>query len=131
MILISIDEMLEYYNLWILLHFRFKIRIGDTNHASAHDDRNVIELDIYNDKIHPKYNALTSYYDVAILETSPVTFSKFISPICLPQLSSDDINKYDNDFVDLIGWGQENLYGKTSDKLDRVSLKIHPLRYYL
>jgi len=106
-----------------------KIRIGDTNHASARDDKNAIDLDIYNLTIHPKYNTLTSYYDIAILETSPVTFSKFINPICLPQLPSGDMNKYDNYFVDLVGWGQENLYGKISDNLKRVSLKIYPLRY--
>ena len=115
----------------ILFNYRLKIRIGDTNHASPYDDRNAIDLDIYNISIHPMYNSVASYYDVAILETSPVTFSKFISPICLPQLPSDDIHKYDNYYVDLTGWGQENLLGKTSDKLKRVSLKIHPLRYCL
>ncbi len=113
----------------ILFQFRFKIRIGDTNHASVHDDKNAIDLVIYSQTIHPKYNSVTSYYDVAILETSPITFSKFISPICLPQLPSGDIHKYDNYFADLTGWCQENLHGKTSDILKRVSLKIYPLRY--
>lgn len=114
----------------ILFLFRYKIRIGDTNHASKLGDRNAIFLDILTQTIHPKYNGMASYYDVAVLETSPVTFTKLISPICLPQLPSDNIYEYDNDFVDLIGWSQENLNGETSNKLKRVSLKIHTLRYY-
>ena len=78
--------------------------------------------------MHPKYNKVASYYDVAILETSPITFSKFISPVCLPNLASDDIHKYDHDSVELIGWGQENLNGKTSDRLRRVQLTIYSQR---
>jgi hypothetical protein len=107
---------------------RFKIRIGDTNHVSENDNKNAMDLEIKKQKIHPKYDEISSYYDVAILETSPVTISKFISPICLPEMPSDDIHKYDNDFVELTGWGQADLLSKTSDKLKRVSLKIHPLR---
>ena len=108
--------------------FRFKIRIGDTNHASEQDDKNAIDMDINKQIVHPKYDEVSSYYDVAILETSPVTFSKFISPVCLPETPSDNIDKYDNYSVELIGWGQTDLHSKTSDKLKRVSLKIYPLR---
>ncbi len=111
-----------------MFHLRFKIQMGDTNHVSEHDDKNAFHLDINKQTIHPKYNKVTSYYDIAILETSPITFSKFISPVCLPEAPSDDIHKYDNDFVELIGWGQKDLLSKTSHKLKRVSLKIHPLR---
>ncbi len=95
---------------------------------SENDNKNAMDLEIKKQIIHPKYDQISSYYDVAILETSPVTFSKFISPICLPEMPSDDIKKYENYYVDLTGWGQANLYSKTSDKLKRVSLKIHPLR---
>jgi len=108
--------------------YRFKIRIGDINHASDRDDKNAVDLDINKQTMHPKYNKVASYYDVAILETSPITFSKFISPVCLPETSNDQINKYENDLVELTGWGQTDLHSKTSDKLKRVSLKIHPLR---
>jgi len=107
---------------------RFKVRIGDTNHASEKDDRNVVDLEIFNQMLHPKYNKLASYYDIAIFETSPVIFSKSISPICLPTIPSDDIHKYDNYFVELIGWGQTDLHSKNSNKLKRVSLKIYPSR---
>ena len=107
---------------------RLKVRIGDTNHASQQDDRNVVDLDITNQMFHPKYNKVVSYFDIAILETSPVTFSKAISPICLPNLPTLDSQKYDNYYAELIGWGQSSLHGKIADILKRVSLKIYPNR---
>ncbi len=111
-----------------LFHSRYKLRIGDINHASDMDDINAIDLDILRANVHPDYNGEASYYDVAILETAPVTYSKSISPICLPDSPSEDIHKYDNNFVELTGWGQTDLHSKTSKKLKRVSLKIFPLR---
>ncbi len=85
-------------------------------------------MDILNQTTHPDYDGVTSYFDVALLETSPVTLSKSIIPICLPALPSNDIHKYDNYFVELTGWGQKDLHGIVSQSLRRVSLRIHPLR---
>jgi hypothetical protein len=63
--------------------------------------------------------------------TEKVTFSRSISPVCLPEFPSDEIDKYKNYQVDLTGWGQNHLHGRISDRLKRVSLKIFPLRYTL
>jgi len=46
----------------------------------------------------------------------------------LPETSNENILKYENYYADLIGWGQEDLHGDTSNSLKRVSLKIYPLR---
>jgi len=46
----------------------------------------------------------------------------------LPSAPSADIHKYDNDFVDLIGWGRKGTSGNVSKKLQRISVKIFPQR---
>jgi hypothetical protein len=79
--------------------------------------------------MHPNYDGVASYYDVAILETAHVNFTRAISPVCLPEKSSDDIHKYDNDHVQLTGWGQKDLHSPVSKQLKRVALKIHPSRF--
>ncbi len=109
------------------IYSRYKIRIGGSNHALPKTN-NTIELDILNQFIHPNYDGKASYYDVAILETSSVTLSAAISPVCLPEKANED-NKYDNYYVELTGWGQNNLHSNVSNQLRRVALKIHPLRF--
>ena len=106
-----------------------KIRAGDTNLASHVDDKNALDLEILKSVLHPDYNEEVSYHDVAVLETVKITFSRSVSPVCLPDLPSDDIDKYKNYLVELTGWGQSHLHGETSDRLKRVTLKIFPLRY--
>ncbi len=76
---------------------------------------------------HPKYN-ISAYYDIAVLEIAPVTFNVHLRPICLPDSSDFTANAYDNDAADLIGWGSEELLGKTSLTLRRAILKIHKYR---
>ena len=41
-------------------------------------------LDILNTFIHADYDRETVYYDVAVLETKPLNFSRAIQPVCLP-----------------------------------------------
>ncbi len=108
--------------------FRFKIRIGDSNHALDSGDKNAVDLEILKSIVHPDYNTQAVYYDVAILLTENVTFSKFIRPICLPDSPSEDIHKYDHRHVELTGWGKKDLSGPVSERLKRVSIKIFPQR---
>ena len=59
------------------------MRIGDSNHLSK--TVNTQFLEIKGVFIHPNYNGNSAYFDIAIVETANVTFSYFISPICLPR----------------------------------------------
>ena len=102
-----------------------KIRIGNRNHKS---DSEVKILDILATHIHPQYVPTVAYYDVAILETEKLNFSRKVRPVCLPKLPSEDIHQYDNDFVQLIGWGKFYRFGNVSPTLKRVSLQIFPQR---
>jgi hypothetical protein len=43
-------------------------------------------------------------------------------------MPSEDLTKYDNDFVELIGWGAKDILGAISAKLKRVSIKIYSQR---
>ena len=84
---------------------RFKIRIGDVNHNSSRVDVNLRVLPILKSSVHPKFDGNSPYFDVAILEAEKISFSRFISPVCLPEDVSYNLKKYDNHHVDLIGWG--------------------------
>jgi len=59
--------------------------MGDRNHNSTDDDQNLVILNISRVSLHPDYDGVTAYYDVAVLETLPVNFSRAIMPICLPR----------------------------------------------
>lgn len=48
-------------------------------------DSGAVKMDISQIIPHPSYNADTADYDVAVLELKrPVTFTKYIQPVCLP-----------------------------------------------
>jgi hypothetical protein len=47
---------------------------------------NTLILDIERVFLHPRYDGVTAYFDIAVVETRDVTFSNFISPVCLPGL---------------------------------------------
>lgn len=48
-------------------------------------DGSAVKMDISQIIPHPSYNADTADYDVAVLELKrPVTFTKYIQPVCLP-----------------------------------------------
>jgi len=78
--------------------------------------------------VHPNYNGKSSYFDVAIFETEAVKISTSVSPVCLPDEVSDDVNKFDNDQAELLGWGKSTSYGEVSNKLKRVSVKVYSQR---
>jgi hypothetical protein len=109
-------------------NFSWKIRIGDTNHNSSADDANVEELSIIDATKHPKYKQSFPYYDVAVLKTLNITLSKGKIPVCLPNSPNIDVNKYDDKFAELIGWGSSHINGNPSHKLRRVNIKVFPQR---
>ena len=116
-----------YKKIWFhkAITFRWKIQIGDFNHGSDKDDGNAKNLEIIKKFVHPNYDGIKSYFDVAILETEEITFSRAISPVCLPNTISNDIHAYDNDQAELIGWGSSTTTGIASSRLQRVVVKVY------
>ncbi len=111
-----------------IIYFRWKIRIGDSNQSSDQDDGNGKVFEIVKEKVHPLYNGVSVYYDVAVLETDEIPISRSISPICLPESVSSDVNKYDNDLAELIVWRKSQSDGNLSDLLERVYVKVFSQR---
>ena len=106
------------------LIFRFTIRIGDLNLANVNPER----LEIKRIHKHPKYDGTKAHFDVAILETEELEFSRFKLPVCLPVTKFISEDEYDNRHFELIGWGSKSTTGQTSKTLKRVSINVFPLR---
>ena len=53
----------------------WKIRIGNNDHNSS-DDEGMLILDIKLAYKHPLYDNVAEYYDIAVLTTEAVTFTK-------------------------------------------------------
>merc|ERR1719320_1930525 len=72
--------------------------------------------------IHPGYNPTNAANDIAILTlSSPLAFSKAITPICLPATSS---NTFAGDTATVIGWGRTSPGGNQSTILQEVDLTV-------
>ena len=75
--------------------------------------------------IHPLFKKNEAYFDIAVVETTPIKTSDIIRPICLP-LSE---NNYDNNGITLTGCGAQVNFGPASPKLQRVVLNVFPQWY--
>ncbi len=94
---------------------------------SNKDDANVEVLSIIEATVHPKFNGVSAYYDVAVLKTKKITFSRAKIPVCLPtsfDVKSFDVNKYEDKSVHLIGWGSSILNGNLNARIKRVDIKV-------
>jgi hypothetical protein len=67
------------------------VRIGDQIHTERNGNQaksqttvNTLFLDIERVFLHPNYDRKTAYFDIAVVVTGNVPFSKFINPVCLP-----------------------------------------------
>uniref|UniRef100_A0A8C9L5G2 Peptidase S1 domain-containing protein n=1 Tax=Serinus canaria TaxID=9135 RepID=A0A8C9L5G2_SERCA len=78
-------------------------------------DGSAVKMDISQIIPHPSYNADTADYDVAVLELKkPVTFTKYIQPVCLP----DAGHHFPTSKKCLIsGWGNSDLALKATVEL--------------
>jgi hypothetical protein len=75
----------SFFNFRTIFFSTWKVQIGDQNHASENDDANLLILDILSIAKHPLYNGVAAYFDIAVIETTNVTSSEAIRPLCLPR----------------------------------------------
>ncbi|XP_017768702.1 PREDICTED: serine protease snake-like [Nicrophorus vespilloides] len=60
------------------------VRLGDTDLNNNDNEPNIQEYGVLRHIIHPKYNYPLAYNDIALIELNDtVTFTKFVSPICV------------------------------------------------
>ena len=111
-------------NLEILFLKSWVIRHGITNLKQTQRGQNFTIEKYYQ---HEKYDE-TAYFDVAILQVTPVIFNRHLRPICLPDFSNFKIDRYDDRTSNVIGWGSKETSGITSPTLKRTSLTIYGYR---
>ena len=88
----------------------------DTTDAAA-DIRTVCRI-----TNHPQYNPDNGLNNIAILTlTSPLTFSRTMSPICLP---ADPSLSYAGATATVTGWGRTSPGGALADSLQEVELTV-------
>ncbi|EFX79661.1 hypothetical protein DAPPUDRAFT_244721 [Daphnia pulex] len=92
---------------------------GNTFQNDAQQTRRITRV-VY----HKNYNFETSVNDIAVLTMDPpISYSKAISPVCLP-----DFNTAADQFVDkdaaIIGWGRLNFGGQQPNALQQATVKI-------
>ena len=79
--------------------------------------------------VHPKYQLGRPYFDVGFaIAKTPIKFSDYVIPICLPMKPVDDVDYLEGDLVTLAGWGvfydEENNPIFDSKDLKLMSLKV-------
>ncbi len=81
---------------------RTAVRLGD---GDLKDNIGVQRRLVEKYEIHPKYEEGKPYFDVAVLTIRPEAniSSQFVRPICLPKFSSDLIDEFDGDQMDVAG----------------------------
>ena len=96
----------------------------------AHDlknssEPNVVRRNIRKLKIHAGYNDDTTNYDIALIELKePLTYNRYISPVCLPTFSD---SRFKQTNATVAGWGHLSMGGDSSDVLREVNVTIiHP-----
>ncbi|ERL92187.1 hypothetical protein D910_09507 [Dendroctonus ponderosae] len=99
------------------------ILAGDHNITSGDDTLYSALYNINAYEIHPDYDSSIYANDIAILQTTKsIAFSQYVAPICLP------FKYVDYDFssqpVIVLGWGQLEFSGPTSDVLMMASLNV-------
>lgn len=100
-----------------LLTSQIRIRVGEYDFSSLHEQLAHVESGVAKKVVHPKYNFYTYEYDLALvrLENS-LTFDAHISPICLP--ATDDLLIGENATV--TGWGRLSEGGTLPSVLQEV-----------
>ncbi len=93
------------------------VRLGDGNLS---DTVGIQRRLITQHTMHPKYEIGRPYYDVAILTLDPPAniTGQYVRPICLPETSSEDVDEFDGDQMDVAG-----IHGKY-DTCHIISLNI-------
>ncbi len=66
------------------LNSRWIIRLGDFDLESSIDDGPVLEREIEDYFVHPKYDRWKAYFDLAVLRVPHIEYTSYIRPVCLP-----------------------------------------------
>ncbi|KAL0966579.1 hypothetical protein UPYG_G00297040 [Umbra pygmaea] len=87
---------------------RFSVRLGD--YERNHFEDSEVQLQVTKFFPHPNYNKITVDNDIALLRlASPVTFTKYIIPACLPGRGlAERVLHLNGTNTVVTGWGKQN-----------------------
>ncbi|XP_040904064.1 coagulation factor IXa [Toxotes jaculatrix] len=105
------------------VHGSFFVRVGE--HNIYMNDRTERDHDVFEQHIHPRYNASESLYnhDIALLYLkTPITFSTRVRPICLGPMSFTEALVKNSSPATVSGWGRTRFLGATSSTLQKVEV---------
>ncbi len=84
---------------------QFTVRLGDYDLTKTDDPSSPESFRVIKIKAHESFNGVGFYNDVALLELDrEVDYSRYISPICLPQGRSR-LNNFVGTYPTVLGWG--------------------------
>ncbi|KAL6468286.1 hypothetical protein MHYP_G00239630 [Metynnis hypsauchen] len=88
--------------------FRFSVRLGD--YFQFMKEKNEVTIPVSKAISHPNYNPVTADNDIALLRlASPVKFTTYILPACLPSRSLAERMLHLNGTQTVVtGWGKQN-----------------------
>nr|XP_022906487.1 venom serine protease-like [Onthophagus taurus] len=102
------------------------ILVGDHDPSTGVDTDAAAIYTIRDYKIHANFDAGTRKNDIAIVEsTTKIAFSEKVGPACLPFKYSN--RDFSGQYVTLLGWGQVEYSGPTSDVLQKVDVQVMAL----
>lgn len=102
----------------------FRIRLGDLDLFSDADGSEPIEIRVTSVTPHKEFNPSNFHNDIAIMKlASPVTFNRFIQPLCLP-LEKDLSSDFQGTLATLVGWGTVGFNEAASPVLQYVMLPV-------
>eukprot|EP00095_Tigriopus_kingsejongensis_P005333 maker-scaffold779_size98098-snap-gene-0.20 protein:Tk05333 transcript:maker-scaffold779_size98098-snap-gene-0.20-mRNA-1 annotation:"proclotting enzyme" len=102
------------------------VRLGEHEIGNDEDGAEPVDFKVVQRLIHDGYNSRSFHNDIAILTLDrDVTFTPFITPICLPLLSSVVEQEQFQGFTPFIaGWGSTRFRGPTSKQLLEIQLQV-------
>jgi hypothetical protein len=103
------------------------MRFGEGD-LSAKTDLNMVR-NVKEIIIHPRYQSGKPYFDVGFaIAKTPIKFSDYVIPICLPMKPVDDVDYLEGDLVTLAGWGvfydKKNNLNTNSKDLKLINLRV-------
>ncbi|XP_062543203.1 phenoloxidase-activating factor 1-like isoform X2 [Armigeres subalbatus] len=96
-----------------ILSCSVRVRLGEWDLESEEDcnDENIcndkpVDVDIGSHLVHADYDSKGSHYDIALIKlANSVTFTEYISPVCLPLTEELQTQPEQGKIFTVIGWG--------------------------
>ncbi|XP_050547383.1 venom protease-like [Daktulosphaira vitifoliae] len=110
-------------NIDVSLH---EVRLGDLNlDPKVPDEAETVTVHVATIAYHDQYDSKKRTDDIAIVKLkTPVHYSKYIQPICLPSSTTLKANSFDKTLQYVAGWGATILDGPKNNALTEAEVSV-------